>query len=165
MAAQLIKKSSAKFKVGKKLKVNKWLIAAGVAVVVVVGVLVVRYSGASGVPSRIIANSCRSAKRSSSYFCNRLKDSIIAETTSSVSGSYQYCTHLVYHRGSKFTVTIAAGGRAVKQYYVPSTGQGNRDEWAEDRFCSPSISANREKPVGYFYLNDGSVYFYSLYLH
>ena len=42
------KNPNSRLKAGQKKSINKWFIVAGVAAVAVVGVLVVRYSGASG---------------------------------------------------------------------------------------------------------------------
>lgn len=47
MAAVKAKKSVSKLKAGQKKKVNRWLILGGVAAVAIVGIVVVRFSGAA----------------------------------------------------------------------------------------------------------------------
>ncbi len=47
MAAVKAKKTTSKLKAGQKKRVNVWVILSGVAAIAVIGVLVVRYSGAS----------------------------------------------------------------------------------------------------------------------
>jgi len=46
--ASKAKKTASKLKLTQKKKVNKWLIAGGIAAIAIIGVVVVRYSGASG---------------------------------------------------------------------------------------------------------------------
>ncbi len=119
-----------KLKAGQKKPINKWLILAGVALVAVIGVVVVRYSGASGEVwsprSFRVAQSggvIKTKDNGSAYWVNTQVNGNISITTPSrgtycIKGSFQ-------SNGAKASIYYYDSSR---KYHALGTISGNKGQ-------------------------------------